>query len=147
MAPHRALIKKSPLAAWILDFFVEYMDKSNAIVCSYNVLQEVSGYKRSSVAPAVKVLKDDKWVQAIKVGTANAYVVNSVAYWTTYANGKQYSQFHATILAAATEQDANTMSTVKLKRVPIWDKQEERLIVGPDDGSLPPPDQKDLDLD
>lgn len=146
MKPHRELIRKSPLAAEILSFLVESMDKSNAVVCSYKVLQEVTGYKRSSVANAIKVLKDDMWVQAVKIGTANAYVVNSAAFWATSAKGKAYSQFHATVIAAESEQEQTfeQLQSLKLKRVPVWDRKAERPVLGSDE--LPPPDQKDMEL-
>ncbi len=147
MRQHRELIRKSPLAAEILDFMVESMDRSNILVCSYKVLEEITGYKRRSIAYAVKILKDDLWIQSIKIGNATAYVVNSAAFWTTHANNKSYSMFHATVIAAASEQEQTLeqLQNVKLKRVPVWDRKSgERPVL--DDEQLPPPDQQDLDL-
>jgi hypothetical protein len=146
MRQHRELIRKSPLAAEILDFMVESMDRSNILVCSYKVLEEITGYKRRSIAYAVKILKDDLWIQAIKIGNVTAYAVNSAAFWTTHANSKSYSIFHATVIAAASEQEQTLeqLQNVKLKRVPVWDRKNERPVL--DDERLDPPDQQDLDL-
>jgi hypothetical protein len=130
MRQHRELIRKSPLAAEILSFLIESMDRTNAIICSYKVLQEITGYKRSSIANAIKILKDDLWIQFIKIGTANAYVINSAAFWTTHANGKNYSQFHESVIAAASEQEQTLqqLQGVKLQRVPIFNLKSDKDI-------------------
>ena len=145
MASHRQLILKSQLGAAILDLFIEKMNTSNAIVCSYKVLEELTGYSRASIGRALKVLKDDKWVQSIKIGSAHAYVVNSAAFWSTYANGKQYSLFHATIIASAEEQiqTLDELKAIKLKKVNVLEKNEIAIL---NNENLPPPDQRDIDL-
>jgi len=141
----RGLIRKNGLAAEILMYLVENMGRtSNAVVCSYRVLQEVTGYSRSSVANAIKVLKDDNWVQTIKVGTAIAYAVNERVVWQAGRNQRHYAMFSATVVAAESEQpsDFREKAREKLRHIPIID-QEERPVVG--DEELPPPDQLDLD--
>jgi hypothetical protein len=145
MSSHRQLILKSQLGAAILDLFIEKMNTNNAIVCSYRVLEEITGYSRASIGRALKVLKDDNWVQSIKIGSAHAYIVNSAAFWTTYANGKQYSMFHATVIASAEEQkqSLDELKDIKLKKVPVLAMDEVAVLSGED---LPPPDQKDINL-
>ena len=143
----RQLIRVSPLAAEILMFLVEKATTTNngaqAVVCSYAVLQEVTGYKRSSVASAIKLLKDNKWIQAIKVGTTHAYAINEKVAWRGAANGRQYAIFSATVISAASEQEKGMIEdTTKLKRIPVVRKNETITVSGED---LPPPDQKDLD--
>lgn len=147
MRAHRELVRKSPLAAEILDIFIEHMGKNNAIVCSIKALEEITGKKRTAVSTAVGVLRNDSWVQVVKIGNSNAYVVNSAAFWSSWANGKAYSLFHASVLAAASEQDKTLeqLKNVELKRMPIMYGKDERVILGNDE--LPPPDQQDLDLD
>lgn len=146
MKAHRELILKNSLAAAILDIFIEYMGKNNAIVCSVKALEELTGRKRTSVSTALSILKKDNWIQAIKVGNANAYVVNSAGFWTTWANGKNYSLFHASVLAAASEQDKTleNLKKIDLKKLPIIYDKEEIIIMGSEE--LTPPDQKDIDL-
>ena len=59
----RALVKASPLVAEILFFFMEKMGRTtNAVVCSYQTLQEVTGYSRPTAARAISKLKDRKSV-------------------------------------------------------------------------------------
>jgi hypothetical protein len=145
MAQHRQLVLKNALAASILSFFIEKMGKNNTIVCSYQVLQEITGYSRPSVARALKVLKEDRWVQAIRIGSAHAYAVNSAAFWSSWGNGKKYSVFHATVIASESEQKEAiaTMEKIKLKHMPVLDINEQ-AVMGAEE--LPPPDQKDLDV-
>jgi len=145
MASHRELMISSPVAAVILSALTEYMDKGNAIVISYSTLQEITGYSRASVGKAISKLKKDNWIQAIKIGTANVYLVNSAAFWTASNKGKYFSKFHATVIASANEQslEIDKLKAVKLKGMPIVHRNE-RAIVGTEE--LPPPDQSDLEL-
>jgi hypothetical protein len=147
MRQHRELVRKSSIAAEILDIFIENMGRNNAIVCSSKALEELTGKTRQTISKGIRVLKDDKWVQAVKIGNANAYVVNSAAFWTTHATGKAYSLFHASVLAAASEQEETLeqLKKVDLKRMPIIYGKDERAIL--DNKEIPPPDQQDLDLD
>ena len=73
----RGLIRKNALGAEVLMFFIETMGRTtNAVVCSYKTLSELTGYSRTSVATAIRTLKDDNWIDTIKVGNATAYCVN-----------------------------------------------------------------------
>ena len=145
----RGLIRKNGLAAEVLTYFVEKMGRTtNAVVCSYATLTEVTGYSRRSVATAIKVLKDDSWIQTIKVGSATAYCVNERVFWQAGRNQRRYAIFSATVVAAETEQDSDFHERAKerLTHIPFIDVQKERMIS--DAGErLPPPDQQDLDLD
>lgn len=145
MKEHQALILKSPLAASVLTFFLSKMNNYNAIVCSYKVLEDVTGYSRRSIARALQTLKEDRWVQAVKIGGAHAYLINSRAFWSTHASKKRYSQFHATVITSAEEQDEtqDVLDSLELKRLPVVDKRERVTL---DNEELPPPDQQDLDI-
>jgi len=143
----RGLIRQNGLAAEILMYLVENMGRtSNAVVCSYRVLQETTGYSRSSVANAIKLLKDDNWVQTIKIGTATAYAVNERVVWQAARNQRHYALFSATVVAAASEQpsDFREKAKEKLRHIPIID-QGEQPVIGSEE--LPPPDQLDMPLD
>lgn len=143
----RNLTRKNPLAQEILLYFVEHMGRTtNAIVCSYQVLQEVTGMGRSSVANAIKLLKDENWLEAVKVGNATAYAVNARVFWQAARNQKHYAIFEATVVAARSEQPSNFHEKAKqsLRQIPFVEVKDRVLI---DDGEdLPPPDQKDLNL-
>lgn len=144
----RTLTRKSPIASEILMYLVENMGRTtNAVVCSYTTLMEVTNVSRASVARAVKLLKDDRWVEAVKVGSATAYCVNANAFWQAGRNQKKYAIFQATVIASSSDQDNDFIEKSKqpLRYIPFVGEKTERPIIGNDE--LPPPDQKDLDLD
>lgn len=142
----RALTRKNSLASEILMYLVENMGKTtNAVVCSYNTLTEITGVSRSSVARAVKTLRDDRWIESIKIGNATAYCVNAMAFWQSHRNQKKYAIFQATVIASATEQDSDFHEKSKqpLKYIPFVGKNERGIVSSEE---LDPPDQKDLEL-
>lgn len=144
----RALARKSPLAHEILYYFVEHMGRTtNAVVVSYATLCEVTEVSRPTVGRAIKLLKDDNWIDAVKIGSATAYAVNARVFWQAGRNQKQYAVFQATVIASESEQDSNfrEKSKEKLTYIPVVDMKENDRVVS-DSSELPPPDQKDLDL-
>jgi len=145
MKEHRELIMRQPLAAYILGFFTEKMNRSNSVVCSVKVLEEITGRSRATVSRAIKLLRDEKWIQVVKIGTANAYIVNSAAFWSSSATNKRFSSFHSMVIATQTEQKESLedMAKVKTRNMPVL-STDERAVVGDDE--LPPPDQLDIDL-
>lgn len=148
MKQWRALIQKQPLAAEIMFYFMEVMGKnSNAVVCSYKTIQEVTGYSRPSVGRAIKTLKDMNWIDTVRVGSATAYAVNERIAWQSKKNNRKYAVFSATVIASESEQrGAISIDQPKLKHLPFASPSEnERVII--QDESLPPPDQQELDLD
>lgn len=83
----RELARKNFLAHEILYYLVEHMGRTtNVVVVSYATLCEITGVSRSIVGRAVKVLKDDCWVDAVKIGNATAYCVNARAFWQAKSN-------------------------------------------------------------
>ena len=57
----RKLARKSPIAHEILYYLVEHMGRTtNAVVCSYTTLCEITGVSRPTVGRAIKLLKDDR---------------------------------------------------------------------------------------
>jgi len=142
----RGLARKSPIAHEILYYLVEHMGRTtNAIVCSRRVLSEVTGCSIATVGRAIKTLKDDNWIDTVKIGTANAYCVNERAFWQAGRNQRKYAIFSATVIASASEQDSDyaEKSKQKLTYIPVIEPHDIP-VTGSD--SLPPPDQCDLDL-
>lgn len=144
----RELARKSPLAHEILYYLVEHMGRTtNAVVVSYGTLCEITGVSRPTVGRAVKVLKDDCWVDAVKIGNATAYCVNARAFWQAKSNQRKYAVFQATVIASETEQDSSYPRKAKenLTYIPIVGKNEKAVINQSEE--LPPPDQIDFDID
>jgi hypothetical protein len=143
----RSLARKSPLAHEILYYFVEHMGRTtNAVVVSYATLGEVCGSSRPSVGRAIKILKEDNWVDTVKIGNATAYCVNARAFWQAGRNQKKYAVFSATVIASESEQESNYREKAKQKLtyIPVVE-QGDRMVTGSE--KLVPPDQTDLDLD
>jgi len=145
MASHRQLIQKNPVAGVLLTFFIEKMNKSNAVVCSSRVMEEITGRSRGTVSRALKVLREDEWIQTIKIGNVNAHVVNAYAFWQSTATNKHYAMFAATVIASQAENEAtfDEMAKIKTKSLPILEMSERGII---SDEELPPPDQAEIDL-
>lgn len=142
----RGLARKSPVAHEILYYFVEHMGRTtNAVVCSRNVLAEVTGCSIATVGRAIRVLKDDNWIDTVKIGNASAYCVNERAFWQAGRNQRQYAIFSATVIAAASEQDSDFREKAKQKLTYIPVIEDSDIAVTGKD-QLPPPDQQDLDI-
>lgn len=148
LAQMRKLARRSPIANEILLYLVEHMGRTtNAVVCSYKTLQEATGLSRTSVANAIKLLKEDNWIDAVKIGNATAYCVNERVFWQSGRNHRQYAIFSATVIASASEQDSDYHTKVKTKltHVPFIESKEQLMIN--QNEKLDPPDQIDLDLE
>ncbi|EAA4617832.1 plasmid replication initiation protein, partial [Salmonella enterica] len=110
-------------------------------------LCQLMGKGRTTVYNAVKYLEDEKWIKVLKIGTANAYIVNSQVFWTTGLQKQRYAIFSATVITAATEQDMppESWDSIETKNFPFVNlKDDERTVL--DNIELPPPDQTDLEL-
>lgn len=143
----RKLIRSSPVAVEIMYFFFEKMGKDNAVVCSYKTLEEITSTSRATVGRAIKALRDGKWLQTVKLGSATAYVVNEQVAWQTHASKRQYAIFRAVVVATDSENKEikEVSDSTKLRRVPIVMREEqERGLISNEE--LPPPDQNELDL-
>lgn len=77
----RRLTNKDSNALSILLIMVEKMNKQNALIISQKNLEKITGKSRTTVHRAIKVLREEQFIEVIKVGTANAYVVNANVFW------------------------------------------------------------------
>lgn len=118
----RALVRLNPTAAQILFVLVEKMNKQNAVVMSYKTLEQITKRTRQTCSKAMKDLREANFINIVKVGNVNAYVVNSNVFWSTDNQSKErFSVFTATVVACGSEQeqDFEDWSNVKLKSIPI----------------------------
>lgn len=101
------LALKHPKAHAILLFLVDQMDNFNAVMCSYQVLQEVLEVSSETIRKNIKVLKNNGYIAILKSGTSNVYAINDSVYWKSWGNKKQYSKFPANVVLALSEQEKN----------------------------------------
>lgn len=107
------LAKNDGKAFALLNLIMKHMDRENALVASREVLSELLEFSIPTVDRKIKTLKAKKFLDVVKSGTSNIYVVNSGVAWTTYGNKKQYSKFRATILVGKNEQSLRTKTKNK----------------------------------
>ena len=138
---------KNPLALDLLMIFAQSMNKQNAVMISFRAMKQLTGKSRATLDRAIRVLKQNNWIQVVKVGQANAYVLNSAVFWSDRGDKRSMASFSAQVVTTFEEQekDIRQCPDVSLKRVPSLEpKAQERVLLN--DEELPPPDQGDLDL-
>ncbi len=138
---YRELARRSPAAWQVLGIMAEKMNRQNAIACSQQTLAKITGYSLPTVKRAIALLQAERWIQIIKFGTANAYVVNAKVFWQSSREGR-YAVFSANIIADAAEQTTTPeeWDEITLKHVPIMSAGEQIVLVGPDEA------QKELEV-
>jgi Fe2+ or Zn2+ uptake regulation protein len=144
----RELTTKSPTATKILMLMAEKMNKQNAIMITNKAIENITGASAPTITKSLALLKKEKWIKVMKVGTSNAYFVNSAVFWTSKVKNKKFAEFTANIVTSEDEQPSNFESwdEIKLRYMPLVDhKPDQRISLSGED--IPPPDQKDIDLD
>jgi len=138
----RALAKKSLPAFMIFNFLTERMTRQNAIVVSVNTLAEILELHRTTVIKAIKILQEGNWVQVVKIGQSNGYLVNARVVWRSHQE-KRFGHFGADVIVSETEQiqSVDELENQPLKHIPNV-KSGESMIS--DEAELAPPDQLDL---
>lgn len=118
------LALKNPKAHAILYFLVDQMDEYNAVMCSFQVIQEVLGIGRTTAHNAIKTLKENGFIAVLKSGTSNIYAINDSVYWKSWGTKHEYSKFPANVVLALSEQDEKEQTKIKamkLKEVSLVD--------------------------
>ena len=148
-AAHEAwmgLIAKSSVAAQVMHALTARLGDHNAVVISQVALARIIGRSERAVRTAIKLLKDDNWIEVRQLGnagTVNAYIVNDRVAWTGKRDGIRHSLFSATVIVSDTEQpDRESLGNqASLRRLPALFPGERQLPSG--DG-LPPPSEPAL---
>ena len=138
----RELSRRSPSAFQVFMLLTERMNKTNAIVISQSTLCQILSYGRTAIHNAIRLLESERWLQIVKIGTANGYVINSKVIWRDHS-GKRYASFYAEVVVSESDQGrpVEDWDNIELRHVPVLHAGETVV----DDGAeLPPPDQRDL---
>lgn len=135
------LAAKSGTAHRLLMMLVQTMNKENAVIFSQKAMQQEMDVSRPTIDRAIKLLKDDLWLQVVKIGTANAYAMNSNVFWTGRRD-KKLGVFSAQVITTLAEQDKDLREkpSMKLKKVPYAIPPEQPVIL--DDTE----NQRELDI-
>lgn len=138
----RTLARRSPAAHQILWLLAERMNKTNAVVMSQATMASILGYSPATIKRGIAMLKSERWIQTVNIGTANGYIINSKVFWRDHG-GKRYASFFAEVVVSADEQSQpiEHWDDIELRQIPLIRKGESVI----DDGArLPPPDQQEL---
>ena len=138
---------KNPTALSVLHFLTSRLHRgTNGVVMSYAAMAAAMGIADRTAKTAVAALADARFIQILKSGKSNVYIINSQVAWQG-ARGARFAAFNAEIVLAEAEQmepvdklieDARELMTVP-QLLP-----GERALVGNEEGV--PPDQQELHL-
>lgn len=99
----RWLMSKSGIASSILFFIIEHMDTKNALACSYAILEDYFNVSRTTIYRSIKLLEENGFIDVLKMGSSNVYIVNTDIAWSSWDNQKQYAQFEGKMLVSRKE--------------------------------------------
>ncbi|WP_339056768.1 plasmid replication initiator-like protein [Candidatus Regiella endosymbiont of Tuberolachnus salignus] len=121
----RALQQESPAASLVFSIIREHMQiGTNAVTISNRALCKIIDKSRATITRAVSHLAKHNYVQIIKTGNVNTYVVNEkIAF-----SGSPFQRkavFSATIVAHECEQEKGWEEVKKLKAVPVIYSENE----------------------
>ena len=115
------LATEHPKAQAILLFLLDQMDNYNAVMCSYQVIQEALSIGRATITRAIAVLKEKGFLVILKSGTSNVYVINDDLAWSSWGMNRRYCKFPANVVLSASEnQDyMDKLEQAKLKQLVV----------------------------
>lgn len=101
----RALQQANSAAALVLSVIRENMTAgNNAVTISNEALSKILTVHKRTVIRATRFLKDNGYVQVVKTGNINTYVVDSRVAFTGSA-GQRCAAFSSTVVAHECEQE------------------------------------------
>lgn len=138
---------KNPTALSLLHFFTSRMDRgTNGVIMSSLAIAEVTGVAQRTVKAATKALAEANFIQVLKSGKSNVYIINNQVAWQG-KRGSRYAAFGAEIMLTEGEQTTPVDQLIEeaktLIQVPSM-LPGERLLVGNEE--IDPPDQQEMEL-
>ncbi|WP_050184134.1 replication/maintenance protein RepL [Domibacillus robiginosus] len=103
MPEMRWLMTNHSFASSLLFFILEHMDNRNALACSYSVFEDYFGKSRMTIYRAIKLLEENGFIDVLKMGTSNVYLVNADLAWTDSRSSKKYAKYDGKILVSKKE--------------------------------------------
>ena len=75
---------------------------------SLKTLEELTvGWSKRWILKQIKVLKENNWIEVIKVGTQYVYIINERVVWRTYHDKRKRAHFSAMVVVSDKEQTEN----------------------------------------
>lgn len=114
-------------AVKVYAFIAKHCDHLNALVCPVEVLAEEIGVSGRTIIRATKFLEQRKHLVIVKVGTANAYVLDPRDVWKNYDKYRGMCQFGANVLASKAQN-----KTLKRRMTHFLGRPEQPDLLGED---------------
>ena len=126
-----------PLLRWIYGRCIQ--DEQIYQALSSNLIANLLGLgtlATMSGLQAISKLKEDRWVDTVKVGSATAYCVNEKVVWQAARDQRKHAIFSATIIASESEQpsDYHLKAKEELKHIPFVKRGE--ILISEDSAEL-----------
>ena len=120
------LAQHAPSAHRVLWTLIKEMNKQNAVMISQNSLCKLTRLSSATVKRSVALLRDQQWLEVLKMGTANIYRVNSNVVWQDRADGR-WASFNAHVILNFDEQDSVTKASpsVRTRHIPFVEADDE----------------------
>ena len=147
---HQAMWKfgtKNATAIVVLHFLTSRLNRgTNGVVISYEAISQEMGIAKRTAQSAIAALAEANFIQILKSGKSNIYVVNHQVAWQGN-RGARFAAFGAEILVSENEQSKPVDQLIEeaktLQPVPIADFNERVYV---QNNEIEPPDQQELDL-
>ena len=91
---------QNAMALKVYTFIAKHCDHLNALVCSVDVMAEEFNCNERTIRRATKWLEDKDYISIVKIGTANAYVLDPRDLWKNYDRYRHFCAFHSKTLAS-----------------------------------------------
>lgn len=124
----RKLQASHPTGALVFSVIREHMQiGTNALTISNQALAKILKKSTRTIARATKYLSENCYVQVIKTGNVNTYVVNEQIAFSGNPEQRK-AVFSSTIVAHESEQEEGWEKVKKLKAVPLIFDDEELIL-------------------
>lgn len=138
---------KNPTGLAVLHFLTSRLRRgTNGVVMSYAAMAQAMGIADRTAKTAIAALAEAKFIQIVKSGKSNVYIINSNVAWQG-KRGARFAAFNADIVVAEREQvlpvDQLIEDAKDLVAIPVLEDGERPLITNDD---LDPPDQQEMEL-
>ena len=105
------LAQTSQSAHRVLWTLIKEMDTHNAVMISHDSLSKLTKLSEATIKRAIVLLRAERWLEVLKIGTANVYRVNSKLVWRPRDEG-QWMAIDARIVMNLAEQDDFTRNAL-----------------------------------
>ena len=87
------------------------MDKTNALIISYDAMEELFGKSRTTLWRYISFLVDEKVIEVHTTGQSNIYCINASLAWAQTEELKRFARFNASVVISEKEATTKYVTT------------------------------------